>query len=91
MRRINTAKLNKWLGETVNVNPPTLKSGKEVKLKYITQISSRPQNLRFSLIFLILLMKVIKRFLIRELKKTFDFKGVIIKLIFTKIKNPYEK
>ena len=46
MRRINTAKLNKWLGETVNVNPPTLKSGKEVKLKYITQISSRPPKFK---------------------------------------------
>ena len=46
VRRINTAKLNKWLGETVNVNPPALKSGKEVKLKYITQISSRPPKFK---------------------------------------------
>ena len=91
VRRINTAKLNKWLGETVNVNPPALKSGKEVKLKYITQISSKPPKFKIFSNFPDSINESYKRFLIRELKKTFDFKGVIVKLIFTKIKNPYEK
>ena len=69
VRRINTAKLNKWLGETVNVNPPALKSGKEVKLKYITQISSRPPKFKIFSNFPDSINESYKRFLIRELKK----------------------
>ena len=91
VKRINTAKLNKWLVETVNITPPALKSGKEVKLKYITQISSRPPKFKIFSNFPESIKESYKRFLIRELKKTFEFEGVIVKLIFTKINNPYEK
>ena len=91
MRRINTAKLNKWLVETVNINPPALKNGREVKLKYITQISSRPPKFKIFSNYPDSIKESYKRFLIRELKKTLDFEGVIVKLIFSKVKNPYEK
>ena len=89
--RINTAKLNKWLLETVEINPPAMKNNRKVKLKYITQINSRPPKFKIFSNFPESIKESYKKYLIRELKKTFNFEGVIIKLIFTKIKNPYEK
>ena len=45
-KRIETSKLNKWLKDTLNINPPPLFNGKHIKLKYISQISSKPPKFK---------------------------------------------
>ncbi|HLM40424.1 MAG TPA: ribosome biogenesis GTPase Der, partial [Microvirga sp.] len=41
-RRISTAKLNQWLGEATGANPPPAVSGRRIKIRYMTQVKSRP-------------------------------------------------
>ena len=89
-KRISTNKLNNWLTKITILNPPQMFKKREVKLKFITQtgigppkfilFSNYPQGIKESY----------KRFLINNLKKDFDFKNIIIKLIISKSKNPYE-
>ena len=41
-RRISTAKLNQWLGEALEANPPPAVSGRRIKIRYMTQVKARP-------------------------------------------------
>ena len=45
--RISTAKLNQWLGEAVETNPPPAVSGRRIKIRYMTQIKARPPHFAF--------------------------------------------
>ncbi|KJV68972.1 ribosome biogenesis GTPase Der [Candidatus Neoehrlichia procyonis] len=86
-KRINTADLNKWLSIAINHHSPPLYKGKQVKLKYITQISVMP------LVFVVSTnMGVIdvtyQKYLKNSLAQSF-FYEVPIKIIFKKNHNPY--
>ena len=41
-QRISTAKLNSWLREIIHKHQPPAKSGRRIKLRYITQASVKP-------------------------------------------------
>ena len=41
-RRIPTAELNRWLGAMLEANPPPLVDGRRLKIRYMTQVKTRP-------------------------------------------------
>ena len=41
-RRISTGELNRWFECAVDANPPPAPSGERIKLRYITQVKTRP-------------------------------------------------
>ena len=41
-RRVGTGELNRWFAAAVETNPPPAPGGKRIKLRYITQVKSRP-------------------------------------------------
>ena len=41
-RRIPTGELNRWFEAAIEANPPPAPRGKRIKLRYITQVKSRP-------------------------------------------------
>ena len=43
-RRVGTGELNRWFGKAVETNPPPAPGGKRIKLRYITQIKTRPPS-----------------------------------------------
>ena len=45
-RRVSTGELNRWFEHAIEANPPPAPSGKRIKLRYITQVKSRPPTLR---------------------------------------------
>lgn len=113
--RIPTPKLNRWLIEIMDKNPPansaaasTFKNANQtrharhsafknlapipVKLKYMTQVSSRPPT------FCVFVNKnnptnaldeSYKRFLVNRLKESFDLQGVPIRIIVRSSGNPF--
>ncbi len=89
-KRINTNKLNKWLAKISNITPPSLNNGKKVKLKYITQLSTRPPKFILFTNYPLAIKENYKRFLINDLKKTFKLEGIIITLKISKSNNPYD-
>ena len=81
-RRIPTHELNEKLHSIIRQNAPFSKKGKEVKLKYMTQVETNPPH------FVIFtnrpdeLEENYKRYVRNSLYKLFDFKGCSIKITY---------
>ena len=43
-RRVGTGELNRWFERAVEANPPPAPGGKRIKLRYITQVKTRPPS-----------------------------------------------
>ncbi|HEY6662926.1 MAG TPA: ribosome biogenesis GTPase Der, partial [Sphingomicrobium sp.] len=43
-QRISTGELNRWFEAAIEANPPPAPKGKRIKLRYITQVKSRPPS-----------------------------------------------
>ena len=89
-KRVSTNQLNNWLKKISNKNPPPLYNGREVKLKFISQVNSRPPKFVLFTNFPRSIKESYKRYILNDLKKTFKFDGVIVNLVIAKSKNPYE-
>jgi GTP-binding protein len=88
-RRIPTAKLNEWLAEMVSTHTPPLVKNRRVKLKYITQMKTRPPSFALH-VNMAQLAESYRRYLVNGLRKDFDLPGVPIRLVLRKGKNPYD-
>jgi GTP-binding protein len=89
-KRISTARLNRWLNNTLEENPPPAVSGRRIKIRYMTQPKSRPPHFVLFGNQLDELPTSYERFLINGLRKTFDFPGVPIRISRKTADNPYE-
>jgi GTPase len=90
-RRIPTATLNEWLGTAVGANPPPAVSGRRIKIRYMTQVKSRPPHFAFFGNQLEALPKSYARYLVNALREAFDLPGVPIRVSLRTGKNPYDK
>ncbi|MEI6985151.1 MAG: ribosome biogenesis GTPase Der [Rhodospirillaceae bacterium] len=88
-RRIGTAKINQWLGAATERHPPPLVDGRRVKLRYGTQIKSRPPTLALWVSRPTELPESYNRYLIQSLRDSFGLPGIPIRLLLRKGKNPY--
>ena len=43
-RRVSTGELNRWFEQAIETNPPPAPKGKRIKLRYITQVKTRPPS-----------------------------------------------
>ena len=89
-KRISTARLNRWLTNTLEENPPPAVSGRRIKIRYMTQPKSRPPHFVLFGNQLDELPTSYERFIINGLRKTFDFPGVPIRISRKTADNPYE-
>ncbi|MBT3216664.1 MAG: ribosome biogenesis GTPase Der [Candidatus Marinimicrobia bacterium] len=81
---ISTSKLNAFLNSaTRELNPPAVK-GKNIKIKYMTQVHYGPPIFALFTNYPNLMPITYKRYLENKLRKSFGFKGVPIKLTFRK-------
>ncbi|MDR0753594.1 MAG: ribosome biogenesis GTPase Der [Holosporaceae bacterium] len=90
-RRISTGALNKWFQAAVGQNPPPLRNGMPIKLKYISQISCKPPTFSLFANRLEHLPKSYERYLLNQLRKSFNFDGVPLRLFLRSRENPYHK
>ena len=82
--RIPTKALNTKMIEILNLNPPPSEKGKNIKIKYVAQVSSEPNVIALYLNYPSLIKTSYKRYLENSIRKNFDLKGVSIKLSFRK-------
>ncbi len=80
--RLSTSDLNKALLPEIERNTPWTKSGKEVKIKYISQLSTEPPLIAFFGSNTKQLEEPYKKFLERKLREHFGFQGTPIELQF---------
>lgn len=72
-QRIPTGRLNAFLGELVAAHPHPVRSGKQPRILFGTQPSTRPP--KFVLFTTGFLEPGYRRFIVRRLRETFDFTG----------------
>ena len=88
--RIGTAKLNKWLGATIDRHPPPADKGRPVRLRYITQAKARPPTFVTFSSRGHAVPESYQRYLENNLRETFSLDGVPLRIFVRKGKNPYE-
>lgn len=80
--RIPTHKLNDVLLRQIKDKPPASALGKEIKIKYVTQVRSNPPLFTFFVNEPKLVDDSYKRFLENEIRRHFEFTGVPLTLQF---------
>ena len=88
-KRIKTPRLNQFLQEKIEANSPPLVKGKRIKIKYITQIKTRPPTFVIFGNQVTLLSDAYRRYLSNQLIKSFALEGSSLRLIFRKTDNPF--
>lgn len=88
-KRVKTAAMNRWLAGMESQNPPPLVGGRTNRLRYVTQIKSRPPTFALWVSYPQDLSDSYKRYLINGLRRDFDLPGIPIRLMLRTSKNPY--
>jgi GTPase len=88
-RRVSTSALNRWLPEVVAAHPPPAVSGRRIRLDYITQAKSRPPSFVLFLSRADAVPDAYQRYLVNNLRESFDLPGTPIRLTLREKKNPY--
>jgi GTP-binding protein len=81
-RRIPTSELNDVLLPLIDHQPPPMYKGKQVKIKYITQLPSQTPTFAFYCNLPQYVKPPYTRFLENHLRERYDFSGVVIRIFF---------
>ena len=81
-KRVSTARLNSWLGAMVEAHPPPAPGGHRIKLRYMTQVKTRPPGFVVKCSRPDELPESYKRYLVNGLRQHFDMPGTPIRLFF---------
>ncbi|MAW52026.1 MAG: ribosome biogenesis GTPase Der [Geminicoccus sp.] len=87
--RLSTALLNKWLSYHTERHPPPLVAGRRIKLRYATQVKSRPPTFAVFGSRVSELPGSYQSYLINALREDFDLWGTPIRLLLRAGQNPY--
>jgi GTP-binding protein len=90
-RRVPTAALNRWIEDVLAYHPPPLDKGRRVKIRYLTQVSSRPPTFALFVNRPNSLKESYRRYLANGLRNDFGLPGTPIRLVARGGKNPYVK
>ena len=89
-RRVSTPDLNRWLAAAQERNPPPVAAGRRLRLRYITQANTRPPTFALFVSKPGELPLSYRRYLINELRESFNLPGTPIRLMLRRGKNPYD-
>jgi len=88
--RVPTGRLNQWLeAMTEGHTPPLSASGRRIRLRYMTQVKSRPPTFAIWVSRPEDLPESYRRYLVNGLREDFGMVGIPVRLTFRKGKNPY--
>ncbi|MDO5705454.1 MAG: ribosome biogenesis GTPase Der [Paracoccus sp. (in: a-proteobacteria)] len=90
-RRVSTARLNRWLEVMTESHPPPAPGGRRIRLRYMTQVKTRPPAFIVKATHTDKLPDSYQRYLINGLRADFDMPGTPIRLFFRDQgnQNPY--
>ena len=90
-KRVPTSGLNRWFDDALAANPPPAPGGKRIKLRYITQIKTRPPTFVVFGSRLELLPESYRRYLVNGIRRELGFGSVPVRLTLRSAKNPYAR
>lgn len=91
-RRVPTARLNQWLSAMTEAHPPPAPGGRRIRLRYMTQVKTRPPAFVVMATHTDKLPDSYARYLVNGLRVDFDMPGTPIRFTFRDqgTKNPYK-
>ena len=90
-RRMPTGELNRWFEAAIDANPPPAPKGQRIKLRYITQVNTRPPT------FVVFgnrtdeLPESYRRYLLNAMRRDLELGPVPIRLDFRGRSNPFDR
>ena len=90
-KRIPTSLLNRWFQFAIKQNQPPLVNGMPIKLKYISQTNTRPPTFAIMANKANHLPDSYHRYLINNLRTSFAFDGVPLRMFVRQRENPFDK
>lgn len=79
-RRVPTSALNRWLAGMTEAHPPPAPGGRRIKMRYATQVKTRPPGFVVMCSFPDKLPASYTRYLVNGLREDFDMPGTPIRL-----------
>ena len=89
-RRISTGELNRWFEKAVDANPPPAPGGKRIKLRYITQVKTRPPSFVVFGTRVDQLPESYRRYLLNSMRRDLKLGPVPLRLTLRAPKNPFD-
>ena len=89
--RVATGELNRWFEEAIEANPPPAPKGQRIKLRYITQVKSRPPT------FVVFgnrtdeLPESYRRYLLNAMRRDLKLGAVPVRLEYRGRTNPFDR
>jgi GTPase len=90
-RRVPTGELNRWFEDAVDANPPPAPKGQRIKLRYITQVKSRPPTFVVFGNRMDELPESYRRYLLNAMRRDLKLGPVPLRLDFRGRGNPFDK
>ena len=88
-KRVGTAELNRWLEMALDRHPPPLVKGRRLKLRYATQVKSRPPTFALFTQRPTEVPEDYLRYLANSLRDDLGLEGTPLRLMLRKGKNPF--
>ena len=89
--RVSTSRLNRWLGDMLESHPPPLVDGRRLRIRYATQVKTRPPTFALFASKPLDLPDHYLRYLAAGMRRDFGMGGLPIRLLMRKNENPYTK
>ena len=90
-RRVSTGELNRWFERAIEANPPPAPGGKRIKLRYITQVKTRPPSFVIFGNRLWELPESYSRYLLNSMRRDLKLGPVPLRLTLRSSKNPFDR
>ena len=90
-KRVPTAALNRWLEDALTRHAPPAASGRRIRIRFLTQASTRPPTFVAFCSKPTDLPQSYVRYLVNNLRQTFDMPGTPIRFHLRKRENPFAK
>ncbi len=89
-KRVPTAALNRWFDDALEANPPPAPKGRRIKLRYITQVGTRPPRFVVFGTRLDALPTSYERYLVNGIRRELGFDAVPVRVTLKSAKNPFD-
>jgi len=90
-RRVPTGELNRWFEAAIDANPPPAPKGQRIKLRYITQVKTRPPSFVVFGNRLDELPESYRRYLLNAMRRDLGLGPVPLRLEFRGRTNPFDR
>ena len=90
-RRVGTGELNRWFERAIEANPPPAPGGKRIKMRYVTQVKTRPPGFVIFGTRVDQLPASYERYLVNSLRRDLGFGAVPIRLTLRAPSNPFDR